>query len=128
MRLLISRPVNVKSKVTPSLKGQLGSEIQKAILDLDREIQLADSHTQEQLVQRKEDLTKRLRQVAELKDGQEIVRGQVQGIFELKVGDMWPQDNTVEIILENDIVVAIKEGNCLSLLTPLHPSVGGKNG
>ncbi len=125
--MLISRPVKVKSKVTPGLKAQLGAEVQKAILDLDKELQSAEGPVRKQLLQRKEDLTKRFRQVADLEDGQEIVRGQVQGIFELRVGDIWPQEETAEIILENDIVIAVREGNRFSVLTPLAPPVGGKN-
>ena len=125
--MLISRPVNVKSKVTPGFRSQLGSEVQRAILDLDKELQLVEGDAKTELLQRKDGLSKRLRQVADLKDGQEIVRGQVQGFFELKVGDVWPQEETAEIILENDVVIAIREGNRFSVLAPITPLVEGKN-
>ncbi len=123
--MLISRAVNVKSKVTPSLKARLGAETQKAIRDIDQEMAGSEAGTnpgrQEELARRKEGLLRRLREIAALKDGQEVARGQIQGFFELRVGDFWPHVQGCEILLEDDRVIAIREGKSVSVALPDEP-------
>ncbi len=129
--MLISRPVTVKSRITPGLRSQLAIEAQKALKELEGEIsRLEESlrnapsrggdiselgkHRQE-LLQRKEGLLGNLKDIARLKDGQEIARGQIQGFYDVKVGDIWPDVLSCEIILEDGKVVAIREGDNVTL-------------
>lgn len=131
-RVLIARAVTVKSKVTPNLKAQLGAETQKAIKDADQEIERVSAEIQrrqgagrpedaarlekerQELLGRKEGLVKQLKDIAKLKDGQEIARGQVQGYYELRVGDIWPEVLSCEIVVEDGRVVAIRDGKTVS--------------
>lgn len=130
--MLIARAVTVKSKVTPNLKAQLGAETQKAIKDADQEIERVSAEIQrrqgagrpedaarlekerQELLGRKEGLVKQLKDIAKLKDGQEIARGQVQGYYELRVGDIWPEVLSCEIVVEDGRVVAIRDGKTVS--------------
>jgi hypothetical protein len=132
-RVLIARAVTVKSKVTPNLKAQLGAETQKAIKDADQEIERVSAEIQrrqgagrpedaarlekerQELLGRKEGLVKQLKDIAKLKDGQEIARGQVQGYYELRVGDIWPEVLSCEIVVEDGRVVAIRDGKTVSV-------------
>jgi hypothetical protein len=130
--VFISRPVSVKSRITASLRAQLGAEVQKAILELDQELARLGTveasggkevaaqvqRSRQELLQRKEQLMRRLREIANLKDGQEITRGQVQGIFELRVGDLWSDLETCEIVLQDDVVIAIRQGRSISVSLP----------
>ncbi|MGI6643834.1 MAG: YlqD family protein [Bacillota bacterium] len=130
--MFISRPVSVKSRITASLRAQLGAEVQKAILELDQELARLGTveasggkevaaqvqRSRQELLQRKEQLMRRLREIANLKDGQEITRGQVQGIFELRVGDLWSDLETCEIVLQDDVVIAIRQGRSISVSLP----------
>ncbi len=134
--MLISRPVSVKSRVTAFLRAQLGAEVQKAILDLDqemarlgvleasagKEVAARAKNQRQEILQRKEGLQRRLREVANLKDGQEVTRGQVQGIFELRVGDLWTDLETCEVVLEDDVVIAIRQGRSIAISLPQEPS------
>jgi len=131
--VLIARAVTVKSKVTPNLKAQLGAETQKAIRDVDQEIERVSAEIQrrqgagrpedaarlekerQELLGRKEGLVKQLKDVAKLKDGHEIARGQVQGYYELRVGDIWPEVLSCEIVVEDGRVVAIRDGKTVSV-------------
>ena len=131
--MLIARAVTVKSKVTPNLKAQLGAETQKAIRDVDQEIERVSAEIQrrqgagrpedaarlekerQELLGRKEGLVKQLKDVAKLKDGHEIARGQVQGYYELRVGDIWPEVLSCEIVVEDGRVVAIRDGKTVSV-------------
>jgi hypothetical protein len=132
-RVLIARAVTVKSKVTPNLKAQLGAETQKAIRDADQEIERVSAEIErrqgagrpedaarlekerQELLGRKEGLVKQLKDIAKLKDGQEIARGQVQGYYELRVGDIWPEVLSCEIVVEDGRVVAIRDGKTVSV-------------
>ncbi|MGI6163168.1 MAG: YlqD family protein [Bacillota bacterium] len=134
--MLISRAVTVKSRVTPELRSQLAIEAQKALKELEGEIsRLEESlrnvptrsgdisqlgkHRQE-LLERKESLLGNLKDIARLKDGQEIARGQIQGFYDIKVGDIWPDVLSCEVILEDGKVVAIREGDNVTLSLNLH--------
>ena len=117
--MLIARAVSVKSKVTSNLKAQIGAETQKAIRDVDQEIERATAAKMEkerqELVARREGLLRQLKDVAKLRDGQEIPRGQVQSFYELRVGDVWPEVLSCEIVVEDGRVVAIREGRTVSV-------------
>ncbi|MGE5578787.1 MAG: YlqD family protein [Bacillota bacterium] len=122
--MLISRAVTVKSRVTPNLRSQLAAETQKAMRELDAEAAKAGSEKERSdLLARKDDLVRQLKEIAKLEDGQEVVRGQVQGFWELRVGDIWPLVLSSEIVIEDGRVVEIREGQAVSI--PLDAGVGG---
>jgi len=122
--VLISRAVTVKSRVTPNLRSQLAAETQRAMRELDAEAAKAGSEKERSdLLARKDDLVRQLKEIAKLEDGQEIVRGQVQGFWELRVGDIWPLVLSSEIVVEDGRVVEIREGQAVSV--SLEPGVGG---
>lgn len=122
--MLISRAVTVKSRVTPNLRSQLASETQKAMRELDSDIaKVAGEKERSDLLARKEELVRQLKEIAKLENGHEVVRGQVQGFWELKVGDIWPDVLSSEIVVEDGRVVAIREGRTVSV--PIDPSGGG---
>ncbi|HHW19082.1 MAG TPA: hypothetical protein GXX30_09340 [Firmicutes bacterium] len=138
--MLIARAVTVKSRVTPNLRAQLGAETQKAIRDIDQEISRIEADLEarrtagkseeavrlekekRELSSRREALVARLRDITRLKDGEEITRGQIQGFYDLKVGDMWPEVQACEIVLEEGRVVAIREGRAVSVLAQPEPA------
>ncbi len=138
--MLISRTVTVKSRVTAALRSQLGFETQRALRELEGELlrleKLGKSSSKghdvshlgkklQELMARKESLLGNLREIVRLKDGQEIVRGQIQGFCNLKVGDLWPDVLSCEIVLEDDKVVAIREGDNITLALNLQETCNG---
>lgn len=126
--MLISRAVTVKSRVTPALRAQMGAETQKAMREVDEEIEralaerermkslgkseqaLALEKKARDLSARREALLSKLREIGKLREGQEVTRGQVQGFCDVKVGDVWPFACECEIVVEDGKVVAIREG------------------
>ncbi len=131
--MLISRAVTVKSRVTPLLRARLGAETQKAIRDVEQELERVLSEVEKRrsagmtdeiaglerkardLETRKDALAAKLKDIARLSDGQEVTQGKVQGFYEVKVGDMWPEIGSAEIILEDGRVVALREGTSVTL-------------
>jgi len=138
--VLISIPVTVKSRVTEKLRAELGAETQKALREVEQELDkieaeisarkslsssaagkeiLALERKKTDFLARRESLLTRLREVAKLRDGQEVTRGQVQGFYHLRVGDMWPLPGVSEIVLEDGRVVAMREGRSVTVSLPL---------
>jgi len=131
--VLISRAVTVKSKVTPLLRARLGAETQKAIREVEQELERVLSEMEKRRVLGKNDevaglerkareleaqrdaLAAKLKDIARLSEGQEVIQGKVQGFYEVKVGDLWPEIGTAEIVLEDGRVVAIREGSSVTL-------------
>lgn len=131
--MLISRAVTVKSRVTPALRARLGRETQKAIRDVQEELDRAASEIErrrasgrseelealereaQELQTRKDALVAKLKDIVKLSDGQEVTRGQVQGFCEVKVGDVWPEVLSAEIVLEDGRVVAVREGGSVTV-------------
>ena len=141
--MLISRAVTVKSKVTPLLMARLGAETQKAIRDTEQELERISAEIERrrglgkpddlsglerkarELQARKEALTTKLREIARLSEGQEITQGQVQGFYEVRVGDSWSEIASAEIVLEDGRVVAIREGGSVTVeFGPRETAVG----
>lgn len=117
--MLIARAVTVKSRVTPNLRAQLVAETQKAMREADADLEKAMAEEERrQILERKEGLVRQLKDVARFQDGQEIVRAQVQGFYDLRVGDVWPLVLSCEIVVEDGRVVAIREGRNVSVAVP----------
>lgn len=131
--VLISRAVTVKSRVTPALRAQLGAEAQKAIREVEQEIERVTAECERaralgraeqatalekesrDLFGRKDALVLKLKEIAKLREGQEVARGQIQGFYDVKVGDAWPGVQSADIVLEDGKVVAIREGSLVTV-------------
>ena len=95
--MLISRAVTVKSKVTPLLRARLGAETQKAIREVEQELERVLSEMEKRRVLGKNDevaglerkarepeaqrdaLAAEAKDIARLSEGQEVIQGKVQG-------------------------------------------------
>lgn len=127
--VLIARAVTVKSRVTPNLRAQLIAETRKAMREGDTDLQKASTEAERrQILERKEVLVKQFKDIAKFQDGQEIARGQVQGFYELRVGDIWPLVLSSEIVVEDGRVVAIREGRNVSVAVPEEKTEGEQGG
>jgi len=129
--MIVSRSVTVKSRVTPRLRSELGMETQKVLKDIENEISRVEEtlisaspkesdvssllDTKKKLIARKETLLQNLKDIAGLQDGQEIARGQIEGFYDLKVGDRWPEAMACEIVVEDGRVVAIRDNDAISV-------------
>lgn len=116
MPLSVTRTVTVKAVVTEELKRRLRAELQSALARLDAEIgQLADCERgdvpaeRSKRLQQKEQVLARLKGLARLEPGSEIVQATVEGQVEVKPGDDWQRLFAAEIVLRDGKVVAIRE-------------------
>lgn len=132
--LKITRPVLVKVKVTEEYKKALAAEVQETIGRLDRRLQhmdfqfrrlLAELEKQnpkevpavrqrfeaerQKILEARQKLVEKLKEAGKLVPGEEVIHGQVESIVDLKVGDDWGRLMSVEIVIENDRVIAIRE-------------------
>jgi len=132
--LKITRPVLVKVRVTEEYKKALAAEVQETIGRLDLRLQHLDFQSRRLLtelekqnpkevpaarqrfeaerqktLETRQKLVEKLKEVGKLVPGEEVIHGQVESIVDLRVGDDWGRIMSVEIILENDRVIAIRE-------------------
>lgn len=133
-KVTITRPVVVKVRVTDEYKKALAAEIQDAIKRLDVQLQhlefqarrivaeLEKKNPQDVPVARqqmeqersrrleaRQKLVEKLKDVARLTPGEEVIHGQVESIVEVKVGDDWRQVMGVEIVLQDSLVMEIRQ-------------------
>ncbi len=132
--MLLLRSVTVKSRVTPGLKQELARNTQEEIRRIDRELRAIEEELEKrrgsgakgedlarlekeraERASRRESLLRNLEDIAGLEIGQEVVRGQVQGLVEVKPGDVWPEVLAAEIMIEDGIVLAVRDGRLLSV-------------
>lgn len=131
-RIVITRPVQVRARVTDGLKKQLAAEAQEALKKTELEIQqlefqirrLAEmekagtpqaqalrqhfeSEKQKRL-ERKSALLERIKEIARLEMGSEIVQGTVEGAAPVEVGNSWEKIVSAAILIEDGVVVEIR--------------------
>jgi len=129
------RPVLVKVKVTEEYKKAAAAELQEAVRRIELELQHLDfqekrliseldkknpqgipaarQHLEQERKRRAEGRRKlidQLKEVGQLALGSEVVYGKMESPVELKVGDDWRKVLGVEIILQDGIVKAIRQG------------------
>jgi uncharacterized small protein (DUF1192 family) len=133
MSMQLLRPVTIKAKVTEGLKIRMTAEIHEAIAMLDDEIAQLESQVKRaqltatisaqqqmqlrQLVEqerhkrsdKKAQLQEELRAITGLSLGTEIVQGTAQSITTVSVGSDFDALVSVEILLEDGKVIAIRE-------------------
>ena len=133
--MVVKRQILLKAVVTPKLKEQLAADVQEAIQrveesqdELERqsrrlmlELQRTDLNRamafrqQLELEKRKQDdvkaeLQDQLKEYQELKLGEEIARGTIEGDIEINVGDNFMEKlGQAEILIEDDIIKEIRD-------------------
>lgn len=133
--LTLIRPVLVKVKVTESYKKAAAVELQDAIRRIELELQHLDfqekrlvselekknpqgipaarQHLEQERQRRAESrqkLIERLKDVGQMALDSEVVYGKMESPFELRVGDDWRKVLGVEVVLQDGIVTAIRQG------------------
>lgn len=131
--ITIKRPVTVKVKVTDSFKKLAAQEVQDGIKKVELELQHLEfqakrlmaelekqnpagiSAAKQQLEQQKQKrleaktkLMERLKNLAKLAIGEEVVQGTLDTITELKVGDTWSNIYAVEVVVCDNRVIEIR--------------------
>lgn len=130
--LTITRPVLVKNRVTNLYKKTVALELQQAAAKLEMELQQLEFQSRKlveiakknpsgaeihrgQLEQEKQKrldtrqkLLDKIKEIAKLANGSEVLQGKVESIVEVNVGDDWNHLMNVEIIIEDGKVAEIR--------------------
>lgn len=134
--LTLIRPVLVKVKVTEDYKKALAAELQEAIRRVELDLQHLDFQEKRLLAElekknpqgvpaarqdldqerrrrldSRQKLLDRLKEVGQLTLGAEVISGKMESPVEIEVGDDWRGVIGVEIILQDGIVCAIRQGS-----------------
>lgn len=128
-KILLKVPVTVKAKLTEKLRTHIIGELDKTVEQMDLEIKQINIDRQrelnnhpeqgEQIVrffgnevnkrqQNREEALNRKEIIEKLAIGAEIVQGTLEHEVELKVGDNFREAMNVEILLEDDKIIAIR--------------------
>ncbi len=132
--ITITRPVIIKVKVTDDYKKALAAEVQGRLagvesrleqlnLQFNNVLKLEKNNPQlpggglkfidgerQKLTEAKSQLVQKLKEIGSLVEGQEIIHGRLESFVELKVGDTWSKIMNVEVVLQDDKVVEIRQG------------------
>jgi len=136
----INRPVHVKVKVTEGYKRQVAVEVQESIKRIDMELQHLEFQSRKILngfekqntngilkfkekikkekqkrVETKEKLTQKVKEIAQLANGGEVLQGTMESIEEVKVGDNWNKVMGMEILLCDEEVIEIRPRKSLNI-------------
>ena len=126
-------PVTVKAKVTEALKQELKDEVKAALQKVEMDLQQFDFHTRRMMAEQaqqdaqalvamrqkidadrkqmdaaKAQLDERMTAADKLELGSEIVRGQMEQMITVKVGDDLHKVMNAEIVLEDGKVIAFR--------------------
>ena len=125
----VTVPVVVKAKLTEKLREHMRNELTKTVEQMDLELKQINidrqrelnSHPEhgEQIVryfgveaqkrqQQREDALNRKETLEKLTLGAEIVQGTLEHQVELKVGDNFREIMNVEVLIEDDKIIAIR--------------------
>ena len=117
--ILVKVPVTVKAKLTEKLKTRMLDELTKVAeqmdleckqISIDRQREL-DNHFGNEISQRqrrREEALVRKETLEKLAIGAEITQGTLEHQVELKVGDNMREIMNVEILVEDDKIIAIR--------------------
>lgn len=135
MSMQILRPVTIKAKVTEGLKVRLAEDVRRAVAQLDDEMQKLDSEVkrmqltatispQQQMAlrqaveqekaarnEKKAQLQEELQAINSLPLGAEVVQGTAQSLATVNVGDDFDALVSMEIVVEDGKVIAIRKGD-----------------
>ena len=131
--ITLKLPVTVKAKVTETLKAELIEEVNSALAAVDQDLQQVDFHTRRMMAeqaqtdaqalvglrqqidgerakmeQAKENFNECLQAAEKLELGSEILRGQMEQLVTVKVGDDLEKLTRSEIVVEDGKIIAFR--------------------
>ncbi len=134
--ITITRPVIIKVKVTADYKKKVAAELQEAVARLDMQLQHLDFQARRLLaelekrnpqginaarqhldkeravkLETRQKLMDRLKETAKMAEGDEVIHGQVQSVAEIKMGDDWLKFMSVEVVVQDGLVIEIRQGS-----------------
>jgi hypothetical protein len=134
--ITVNRTVTVKVKVTEGFKKQLAKEVQETIQRLELEVQHLDFQDKrmkveleknnpqglagakkkfdlekEKRLEKRAKLMEKLKEVAKLPIGAEVIQGTFDSICELNIGDRLSDIMGVEVIVEDGTVIDIRQSD-----------------
>ncbi len=134
--LTLIRPVLIKIKVTENYKKVLAVELQEAIRRVELDLQHLDFQEKRLLAElekknpqgipaarqeldqerrrrldSRQKLIDSLKEVGQLALGSEVISGKMESPVEVEVGDNWGRVIGMEIILQDGVVSAIRQGS-----------------
>lgn len=133
--LLVKRQVTVKARLTEALRQKLAADFQDAVRKLDVELSQLEfqgkrlqSEAEKQGPERaaavssqltgerqkrqeqKQRILESLKELGKMPLGTEIVQGSVESLAEIRLGDRLALVTAAEVVVEDGIVVAIRDG------------------
>lgn len=85
---------------------QLEQQSPQAIADVRRKIE----GERQELLEARQKITAAIKEAGRWTPGEEVTEGRVESLVEIKVGDRWSEVMSVEVILQDGIVVEIRSG------------------
>ena len=132
--MMVRLPINIKAKVTEKLKRELTNEFTANLKNVEYELEQIEFHGKRMLAEQakqdaqglpalreqieaerakrleaKNELETKIAATEKLELGAEIMRGNMERVYELKVGDVLDEIIGAEILLEDGKVIAFKE-------------------
>ena len=132
--MMVKMPVNVKAKVTEKLKHELIADMTANLKSVDYELEQIEHQGKRMLAEQakqnaqaipalreqiemernkrleaKKEIQDKMAETEKLEIGAEILRGSIERVYELKVGDNLDEIIGAEILLEDGKVVAFRE-------------------
>lgn len=132
--MMVKMPVNVKAKVTEKLKHELIADLTANLKSIDYELEQIEHQGKRMLAEQakqnaqaipalreqiemernkrletKKEIQDKMAETEKLEIGAEILRGSIERVHELKVGDNLDEIIGAEILLEDGKVVAFRE-------------------
>ena len=132
--MMVRLPINIKAKVTEKLKRELINEFTANLKNVEYELEQIEFHGKRMLAEQakqdaqglpalreqieaerakrlevKNDLDAKVAATEKLELGAEIMRGNMERVYELKVGDVLDEIIGAEILLEDGKVIAFRE-------------------
>lgn len=132
--MMVKMPVNVKAKVTEKLKHELIADLTANLKSIDYELEQIEHQGKRMLAEQakqnaqaipalreqieiernkrlesKNEIQTKMTETEKLEIGAEILRGNIERMYELKVGDNLDEIIGAEILLEDGKVVAFRE-------------------
>lgn len=132
--MMVRLPINIKAKVTEKLKRELNNEFTANLKNVEYELEQIEFHGKRMLAEQakqdaqglpalreqieaerakrleaKNELETKIAATEKLELGAEIMRGNMERVYELKVGDVLDEIIGAEILLEDGKVIAFRE-------------------
>ena len=132
--MMVRLPINIKAKVTEKLKRELNNEFTANLKNVEYELEQIEFHGKRMLAEQakqdaqglpalreqieaerakrleaKNELEAKIAATEKLELGAEIMRGNMERVYELKVGDVLDEIIGAEILLEDGKVIAFRD-------------------